>query len=105
MKNIAIIFCGIFAIYLIFINMVAFYMFGLDKRKAKAGRAAGSGRSVKKRIPERVLLGVAAAGGAAGSYIGMRVYRHKTTKKKFYLGVPTLLILQCLLVMFLLARL
>lgn len=105
MKNIAIILCGIFAIYLILINIVAFYMFGLDKRKAKAGRSAKSGHSAKKRISERMLLGVAAVGGAAGSYIGMRVYRHKTTKKKFYLGVPTLLILQCLFVMFILARL
>lgn len=80
-------------------------MFGLDKRKAKAGRSAKNGRSAKKRIPEKVLLGVAAAGGAAGSLIGMKVYSHKTSKRKFYLGVPTLLVLQCLLVLFLLARL
>ncbi|MBP3326149.1 MAG: DUF1294 domain-containing protein [Coprococcus sp.] len=97
--------CGIFAIYMILINMAAFYMFGLDKRKAKAGRSAKNGRSAKKRIPEKVLLGVAAAGGAAGSLIGMKVYRHKTSKRKFYLGVPMLLVLQCLLVLFLLARL
>ncbi len=105
MNTTTIIIYGIFAIYLLIINMVSFYMFGIDKRKAKAGRAPRTGRTVKKRIPEKVLLIVSAIGGAAGAFIGMRAYHHKTTKKKFSLGIPAMLIMQCLIVMLMLARL
>ncbi|MGN0394398.1 MAG: DUF1294 domain-containing protein [Coprococcus sp.] len=105
MDNVKIILSGIFAIYLILINMVAFYMYGVDKRNARAGRNRAKGNSARKRIPERVLLTVAALGGAAGSLIGMRVYRHKTKKSKFYITIPVLLVMQCILLMFIIAGL
>lgn len=104
MDNIKIVLSGILAIYLIVINMATFYMYGLDKRNAKAGKNRIRGNSVRKRIPERVLLAAAALGGAAGAFIGMRVYHHKTKKSKFYITVPILLIIQCIALLFILAN-
>lgn len=72
-------------IYLICINLTAFAAFGADKRRAIKGRW---------RIPERTLLLLALFGGALGALLGMYLFRHKTRKKKFTLGVPLLLIAQ-----------
>jgi len=71
--------------YLLIINVMAFLMYGLDKRKAI---------KEKWRIPERVLLGMAVMGGTVGSLLGMVVFRHKIRKWKFALGVPVIFILQ-----------
>jgi len=56
-----------------------------DKLKAKRGAW---------RIPEKTLLGVAAAGGSIGSLVGMYTFRHKTKHIKFTLGIPLILIAQ-----------
>ena len=73
---------------LLVINLTAFVLFGIDKRKA-----------VKKkwRIPEATLLTVAALGGGAGALLGMYTFHHKTRKPKFYLGVPALLVTELVL--------
>lgn len=55
----------------------------IDKRKA---------RRRKWRIPEAVLLGVAAVGGSLGTLIGMYKFRHKTLHTNFVWGVPTMMI-------------
>lgn len=82
-------------IYLGVINIIAFGTFGLDKMKAKRNHF---------RIPEKVLLGLAAAGGSIGAFIGMRVFRHKTQKSKFYLGVPVIFLIQITVVIYLLVN-
>ena len=41
-----------------------------------------------KRISEFTLLSIAALGGSVGIFIGMCVFRHKTNKLRFVLGVP-----------------
>lgn len=61
-------------LYLVAINLVTFAAFGLDKRRAEAGAW---------RIPERRLLGLAAAGGGLGAVAAQRVFRHKTRKEPF----------------------
>ncbi|MDD4850446.1 MAG: DUF1294 domain-containing protein [Gemmiger sp.] len=71
--------------YLLAINVVAFILYGADKQRAKQGAW---------RIPERVLLGVAALGGSVGALGGMYTFRHKTRHPKFTLGVPLLLAAQ-----------
>ena len=77
-----------FIIYcLVFINAAAFMLYGIDKHKAVKG---------KFRIPEATLLGVAFIGGAAGAFLGMQLFRHKTRKPKFLL-VPLFLILQIII--------
>lgn len=86
----------ILAGYLAAINLLGFFSMGVDKRKAK--RRAW-------RTPEASLLLIAALGGALGSLLGMRAFRHKTKHKKFTLGIPALLILQIALAAWLCLRL
>ena len=74
----------IFIIYLCLVNVVAFGLYGLDKRKAIKNKKDKSCR----RIPEKVLLCWAIIGGSVGSYVGMRCYNHKTKKPLFSIGVP-----------------
>ena len=73
---------GIFAA----VNIVAFFVIANDKRTSRRG-------GITKRIPEGIIFFMAAAAGAAGVYAGMLVFRHKTKKWYFQLGIP-LLILQ-----------
>lgn len=69
-------------IYLIFINFVAFFMYWLDKEKAKRK---------KWRIKESQLIGVAVIGGSLGALLGMILCHHKTKHKKFTVTIPVLL--------------
>ena len=66
-------------IYLAAINMATFFVYGIDKRKAKKS---------KWRIRETALLGLAVLGGSIGTWLGMKVWHHKTQHKKFKYGVP-----------------
>lgn len=72
-------------IYLVILNVVTFFMYGVDKWKAK---------NSKWRIREAALLGLAALGGSIGAWLGMNVWHHKTLHKKFRFGVPLILIAQ-----------
>ena len=82
-------------IYLAVITIVTFLVYGIDKWKAQHNRW---------RIPESVLLGLAALGGSVGAWLGMRVWRHKTQHKKFKYGVPAIFVVQVALAVWLLAR-
>ena len=79
-------------IYLIIIKLIGFYMMWSDKRKAKWG---------KWRIPEQTLFIVTALGGGIGTIAGMYTFHHKTKKPKFTIGLPTILILEIILVVYL----
>ena len=65
-----------------------------DKLKAKRGAW---------RIPEATLMGIAAVGGSIGALIGMYCFRHKTRHLKFALGMPLILALQLIILIFLVA--
>ena len=80
-------------IYLVVINVVTFFMYGIDKWKA---------RKAKWRIREAALLGLPVLGGSVGAWLGMRVWHHKTLHKKFRYGVPAIIVIQLLLVGYLL---
>lgn len=79
-------------IYLLTINLIGFFMMWSDKRRAKWG---------KWRIPEQTLFVVTALGGGIGTIAGMYTFRHKTKKLKFTIGLPTLVILEIALVIYL----
>lgn len=70
---------GIIGIYYICVNIIAFILYGLDKKYAREGRW---------RTPEKTLLGIAMIGGAAGAWIGMQTFRHKTKHMSFRMLVP-----------------
>ena len=66
-------------------NLIAFALYGIDKRRAKQGAW---------RISEYTLLLVALLGGSLGALLGMRYFHHKTRHRKFRYGVPLILLLQ-----------
>ena len=79
-------------IYLAVINVVTFFMFGIDKWKAKKS---------KWRVRETALLGLAVLGGSLGAWLGMKVWHHKTLHKKFKYGIPVIIIIQLVLSVYL----
>ena len=52
------------------------------------------------RIPEATLFLFAIFGGSIGSLLGMHVFHHKTMKPKFYIGIPVILAIQVLVVLY-----
>ena len=56
------------------------------------------------RVPERVLLIIAAIGGSLAEYAVMRIIRHKTLHKKFMIGLPLIMIAQIVVLCFLFIR-
>ena len=78
----------ILLIYLLCVNVVAFAMYGIDKRKAVKDQW---------RIPEKTLLLAALIGGAVGAFVGMQIFHHKTKHWKFILGVPACMVLHIVL--------
>ena len=71
--------------YLIAINIITFFIYGIDKLKAKKG---------KWRIPESTLLLLAIIGGSIGAWLDIKVWHHKTLHKKFKYGIPLIVIAQ-----------
>ena len=72
-------------IYFALINLLAFIMFCVDKRAAQNNGW---------RISEKALIIVSMLGGSVGSLVSMNMFRHKTKKMKFILGIPIILALQ-----------
>ena len=79
-------------IYLVVINILGFLVMGLDKWKAK---------NEKWRIPENTLLLFTILGGGIGTISGMYIFRHKTKKAKFTVGMPAILVLEIALFIYL----
>lgn len=81
--------------YLLAVNIATFFLYGIDKYKAKKG---------KWRISEATLLLMAVIGGSIGAWAGMRLWHHKTMHKKFKYGIPIIIILQVALAVYLLTN-
>ena len=69
-------------VYLLGLNAAAYILMAVDKTNAI--RKA-------RRIPEAVLLLIAALGGSLGEWLGMAGLHHKTKHKKFLILVPLFL--------------
>lgn len=82
---------SVLVIYLLLINIITFFVYGIDKRKAQRNRF---------RIKEATLLTFALVGGSIGALLGMYIFRHKTKKWYFKFGVPLILLLQIALVIY-----
>lgn len=84
---------GLLALWLIAVNLVTFFAFGIDKWKAKRKET----HETTRRVPEKTLFLLAALGGSVGALLGMRAFRHKTLHRTFRLGIPAILALQILI--------
>lgn len=73
------------AALLITLNSVTALMFWWDKRQAVLG---------ERRVPERVLLLLAAMGRSAGAVFAQQVLRHKTRKQPFRSILQGIIVLQ-----------
>lgn len=76
-------------IYLILISLITFFIFGIDKSKAKNN---------KERIKEKTLLFYTSFGGALGAFIGRILFRHKTDKIYFSMTIYFSLLLEIVMV-------
>ena len=83
-------------IYLAAVNVVTFFMYGIDKLKAKRS---------KWRISEAALLWMAVIGGSIGAWMGIKIWHHKTMHKKFKYGVPAIIILQIAAIVYIIVKL
>ncbi len=81
--------------YITIMSLCGFLLMGSDKRRA-----------IRKewRIPEGTLLFMAFLGGGIGSFLGMRIFHHKTKHKKFVILLPLAAMLY-LLVLFKISQL
>ncbi|WP_339061398.1 DUF1294 domain-containing protein [Tepidibacillus marianensis] len=71
-------------IFIIFLfNLFTFFFFGNDKRKAKKG---------KWRTKEKTFFILSFVGGAAGIWIGMKWFHHKTLHPTYKYGIPVLVV-------------
>ncbi|WP_018659986.1 DUF1294 domain-containing protein [Allofustis seminis] len=75
-------------LYLFIINGAAFFAFKTDKKLSQTHH---------RRISERTLLLLALLGGSVGAEFGMQLFRHKTRKPLFQIGIPLLIILHVFL--------
>ena len=82
---------NILIIYLVIINLAAFFFFGIYKRRAIKNRW---------RIAESTLFLLALIGGSIGAEAGMYVFHHKTRHLRFVIGIALIFILQVLIVFF-----
>ncbi|AGA69419.1 putative membrane protein [Desulfitobacterium dichloroeliminans LMG P-21439] len=71
-------------ILFLLMNSIPFFLMRRDKYLARRNRW---------RIPEKWFFTLAFLGGALGTLLGMRVFRHKTKHKTFTWGIPLLLLL------------
>ena len=74
--------------YAVFINLIAFFFYGIDKLKAAGGH---------RRISEKTLWTLALMGGSAGALLAMNFFRHKTKKLSFQAVLAVILAVQIVL--------
>ncbi|MBE6918580.1 MAG: DUF1294 domain-containing protein [Ruminococcaceae bacterium] len=82
-------------VYLALVNVIAFAVYGADKRRAKKD---------KRRVPEKTIFLLALIGGSVGALAGMYTFRHKTRHWYFVWGIPAILAVQIALAVWLTAQ-
>ena len=79
---------ALWIVYLM-LNVISFSLYGLDKQRARRGLW---------RIRESVLLAIAWLMGGVGAWLGMRLFRHKTQKRRFVISANVASVLQLALI-------
>lgn len=80
-----------FLVWLAFINLLTFAMFGVDKFCAVRQ---------KSRIRITTLLALSFCGGSVGGILGMILFRHKIRKSYFAVGLPLILCTQAIVMLY-----
>ncbi|PYZ97257.1 hypothetical protein CR205_01230 [Alteribacter lacisalsi] len=75
-------------VYYVIVNTAGFFIMWYDKQKA---------RKAKRRTSEQALFTWASFGGAAGMLISSRLFRHKTQKAAFKIGLPLFILMHAAL--------
>ncbi len=78
----------ILAIVLVFMNLLSFLLFYVDKQRAIRH---------EWRISEKTLFLSAIAGGSIGAIAGMYIFHHKTRHWYFVIGMPAILVVQAVI--------
>lgn len=78
-------------IYFIIINIIGLAIMFIDKQKAKKG---------SWRIPEKTIFIVTVLGGGIGTISGMYLFRHKTQKINFVIGLPAITIVEIIAILY-----
>ena len=78
-------------LYVLVINLIGFLIMGIDKFKAQKGYW---------RTPEKTIFTITLLGGGVGTVVGMYLFRHKTKKMKFTIGLPTILISEIVFIIY-----
>lgn len=73
---------------LVLVNSLAFILYGMDKIKAVNN---------EWRISEKRLLRVSLI-GPFGGWLGMKLFRHKIKKPRFYVGIPFFAMVQLIVI-------
>lgn len=82
-------------LYFLIINIIGILAMGIDKYKAKRDMW---------RIPEGTLMMICLLGGGIGTIFGMYKFRHKTKKLKFSVGMPTILISEIAIIIYIIVK-
>lgn len=82
-------FTEMFLAYVIAINIITFFAFGIDKLAATAQR---------RRTPETTLWILTALGGSIGALAGMEFFKHKRRKVSFYSVVLLFFLIHALII-------
>ncbi len=80
----------VFTAYVLIINLIGFALMGIDKDRS---------RLAKWRVSEANLFIVAVLGGSIGSLAGMFYFHHKTKHPAFFIGMPLILVIQLILLL------
>ena len=104
---------------LLFLNLTGFLLMYLDKRTAKKNgkikqeflvehdignreltkeETSAQNKLLDRRTPESTFLLIALLGGSLGVLAGMYKFRHKTQKQKFTIGIPIIIGIHIILV-------
>lgn len=78
-------------LYLLVINFLNFLAFFYDKYKAKRE---------DWRLPNGLLLGLSFVGGSIGGYLAMKLFRHKTKKSYYRIGLPLMVFMHILVLVY-----
>lgn len=78
------------------VSLISIFVTVFDKVRARNGGW---------RVPESVLMILAALGGSAAMYLTMLLIRHKTKHIKFMLGIPIIMVFQAIFLIWMNSRL